>query len=85
MNLDDIKIIAYNRTAARRFGYWVRIRDYRQTSGKRAKRGLIKFLEDSLGPLGERWQYARYENGMYEIKFDDERDLLIFLLKAKGS
>jgi hypothetical protein len=85
MNLDDIKIIAYNHTSARRFGYWVRIRDYRSVTGKKAKKSLVKFLEDSLGPLGQRWQYTRYENGMYEIKFDNEHDLLIFLLKAKGS
>lgn len=85
MTLDDIKIIAYNQTSARRFGYWVRIRDYRQVSGKYARKTFIKFLEQSIGPLGERWNYTRYENGMYEIKFDDERDLLIFLLKAKGS
>ena len=85
MTLDDIKIISYNHTSARRFGYWVRIRDYRQVSGKYARKTLIKFLEASLGPLGERWHYANYDNGIYEIKFNNEQDLLIFLLKAKGS
>lgn len=83
MTLDDIKIISYNRTSAKRFGYWVRIRDYRSINGKPARKSLIKFLEHSLGPLGNRWHYSRYENGIYEIKFDDERDLLFFLLKAK--
>lgn len=85
MTLDDIKIISYNQTTAKRFGYWVRIRDYRPVKGRSARQSLIRFLESSLGPLGEKWQYTRYENGMYEIKFNDERDLLIFLLKAKGS
>lgn len=85
MTLDDIKLISYNRTSARRFGYWVRIKDYRQLKGKAAKKDLINFLESSLGPLGEKWHYSKYNDGTYEIKFDNEHDLLIFLLKAKGT
>jgi hypothetical protein len=83
MTLDDIKIISYNRTTAKRFGYWVRIKDYRKLDNRMARKGFIRFIESSLGPLGERWQYTKYNNGTFEIKFDDERDLLIFLLKAK--
>lgn len=83
MTLDDIKIISYNQTTARRFGYWVRIKDYRKLEGRAARKGFIRFLESSLGPLGERWHYTKYSNSTYEIKFDDERDLLIFLLKAR--
>ena len=83
MTLNDIKIISYNQTTAKRFGYWVRIKDYRKLEGRAARKGFIKFLESSLGPLGERWQYTRYTNGNYEIKFNDERDLLIFLLRAQ--
>ncbi len=83
MTLDDIKMINYNRTTAKRFGYWVRIKDYSKLEGRAARISLIKFLESSLGPLGERWQYTKYGSGMYEIKFNHEHDLLIFLLKAQ--
>jgi hypothetical protein len=48
-----------------------------------ARLGLIRFLESSIGPLGERWQYTKYSSDLYEIKFNDEHDLLIFLLKAQ--
>jgi hypothetical protein len=83
MTLEDIKIVSYNRTTAKRFGYWVRIKDYRRLNGRMARLGLIRFLESTIGPLGERWQYTKYSSDLYEIKFNDEHDLLIFLLKAQ--
>lgn len=83
MTLDDIKIISYSNTASKRFSYWVRIRDYRQVDGRYARKSLIKFLESGIGPLGVNWQYSKYDSGLYEIKFNNESDLLIFLLKAK--
>lgn len=82
MSLDDIRIIACTQTSAKRFGYWVRIKDYRRMAGSPARRSLVKFFESSIGPIGERWHYSKYHNGLYDIKFNDQQDLLIFLLKA---
>lgn len=82
MKLEDIKIVNYRHTGARRFGYWVNIRDYRKVDGVYARKTFVKFLENTLGPLGLKWQYQRYDQGNYVIKFNDEKDLLIFLLKA---
>jgi hypothetical protein len=82
MKLEDIKILNYKHTGAKKFGYWVNIRDYRKVNGNFARKTFINFLQQTLGPLGVRWQYQRYSHGEYVIKFNDEKDLLIFLLKA---
>lgn len=83
MNIEDIKIVRYVHTQTKKFNFWVEIKDYSKAHGKTARKNLIKFFEQGLGPLGEKWQYACYDPGSFVIKFDNEKDLLLFLLKAQ--
>lgn len=84
MKLNEFRIVSYKNVGTRKFGFWVLIRDRGKLEGKAARRSLIKFIEASLGPLGNRWQYEKNQREII-LKFNDERDLLIFLLKAKDS
>ncbi len=83
MTFDDVKLIKHRSTGARRFGYWVQIRDRRhisESTGVKGRKKMLKFFEQSLGPLGEKWQYQRYDSE-YILKLNDERDLLFLLLR----
>lgn len=83
MNLNDLKILDYANTSCKRFNYWVKIKDYRKIDGQKARKSLIKFFESSIGPLGKTWNYHKLDYGIYLIKFNSEKDLLFFLLKAQ--
>lgn len=86
MTFDDIKLIKHQSTGAKRFGYWVHFRDqrpYSLSSGIHGKKTIKKFLETSLGPMGLKWQYQRFNQSDYFIKLDDERDLLFLVLRFK--
>ena len=86
MNSDNIKIVNYYSLNTTRFGHWVRINDYRygkDSEGRKGRKNFIKFLETFFGPIGQRWQYQKEDNHRYLIKFDQEKDLLFFLLKIK--
>jgi hypothetical protein len=85
MNLEDIRVIKYHSNLSKRFGHWVFILDRRpqyQSLGKKGKKSLIDYFESLFGTLGVRWQYSKSDYG-FIIKLNDERDLLIFLLKFK--
>jgi hypothetical protein len=87
MNQEDIKVIEYTNLNTKRFQYWLTFFDCRagnQTSGKKGKKTLIKYLESLFGPLGQRWHFQRQSEQVYTVKLDQERDLLIFLLKFKS-
>ena len=86
MNQEDIRVIKYTDLGTKRFQYWLTLLDCRsgnQTSGKNGKRTLIKYLESLFGPLGQRWHFQRQNEQTYTVKLDQEKDLLIFLLKFK--
>ena len=86
MNSDHIKVINYYSTKTKRFAHWVRIHDYRPSgskSGRRGKKDFINFVSGLFGLLGERWTYQKESDHSILLKFDQERDLLIFLLKFK--
>ena len=85
MNLEDIRVIKYHSNLSKRFGHWVFILDRRpqyQSLGKKGKKSLVGYFESLFGTLGVRWQYSKSDYG-FIIKLNDERDLLIFLLKFK--
>jgi hypothetical protein len=50
-------------------------------SGKKARKSFIKEIETLFGPLGVRWQFQADEKSIYIIKLNDEKDVLLFLLK----
>lgn len=83
MNQNDIKLIKFGNTGTRRFGYWIHFRDRRKLEGRRARKDLIEFFSSCFGNLGTGWQYAKYSSDEYVIKVEDEKCLMIFLLKLK--
>jgi hypothetical protein len=83
MTFDDITIFHHKRVDTGRFGYWVFIRVKSSKTGQAARKSLLSFFEQSLGPLSGRWQYQKHNTADYIIKLDDERDLLLLLLKRK--
>lgn len=83
MTLDDVKLVKHKNTGARRFGYWVQFRDRRQdkeSNGIRGKKNMLNFFAQTLGPLGYKWQYQKFDKE-YIIKLNDERDFLFLLLR----
>jgi hypothetical protein len=85
MNPDDFRIIKYHANLSRNFGYWVFVSDrrpQRESDGKRGRKRFIAYFESLFGPLGSRWNYSRDFHG-FIIKLNDEKDLLLFLLKFK--
>jgi hypothetical protein len=86
MNFDDVKLVNHRSTGARRFGYWVQIRDRRpvkDAAGVRGRKNILNFFSQSLGPLGGKWQYQKIDTE-YILKLNDERDLLFLLLRLEG-
>lgn len=86
MTFDDVKLVKHRSTGARRFGYWVQFRDRRplaESCGIRGRKIMLKFFEQSLGPLGGKWQYQKH-NQEYIIKLNDEKDLLFLLLRFEN-
>lgn len=87
MTQDDIKVIKYHRGISRRYGHWILFQDKRpnnETIGSRGRKDLIRYLESVFGPLGVKWNYEKAHDFVYILKLDDEKDLLIFLLKYKS-
>lgn len=83
MTFDDIKLVKYKFTGARRFGYWVQLRDRRSPAdsvGYRGRKKILDFFSNSLGPIGGKWHYQHTDQG-YILKLNDERDLLFLLLR----
>lgn len=86
MTFDDVRLIKYQRTNAQRFGFWVHFRDQRpnhQAIGIAGKKSVVKFITLSLGPLGGKWQYQRFNQVDYIIKMDNEVDLLFLIMRLK--
>lgn len=86
MNFDDVKLIKHHYTGANRFGFWVHLRDRRPvalSSGRLGKKTIRKFIEQNLGPMGEKWQYEKFNTSDYFLKLNDEKDFLFFLLRLQ--
>lgn len=84
MTLNDIKIIGYKNLSVKRFGYWVEIKNYNRLEGKRGRKEILNFFESFLGPLGIKWQYMKNDDSTFVLKLNDEKDLLLLLLRAKN-
>ena len=87
MTTDDIRVIRYHRGISNRFGHWIFFQDKRPargTIGTRGRKNLIRYLESVFGPIGVKWNYEKIDQVIYILKLNDEKDLLIFLLKYKS-
>lgn len=88
MTAEDIKILGYSKFDTKRFAHWVKfidLRNHGDTIGRKGRLNLVKYLEGLFGKVGLRWQYQRDHNSVIILRFDQENDLLIFLLKFKRS
>ena len=86
MTASDIRILDYNKFTSKRFSHWVKFMDLRNhtdTVGRKGRLSLIRYLETLFGKIGLRWQYQKDHNSIIILRFDQETDLLIFLLKFK--
>jgi hypothetical protein len=83
MNQNDIRLIKFGNAGTKRFGYWIHFRDRRNLAGLKARKSLIKFFDSCFGPLGDKWQYTKTSADEYIVKVEDEKHLMIFLLKLK--
>jgi hypothetical protein len=82
MTFSDLKIGWHKDTGAQRFGYWISFIYNGPKQGKAARKSLIHFFEQTLGPMGVRWQYQKH-NYQFILKLDSDKDFLLFLLKLK--
>jgi hypothetical protein len=78
----EYQVLRYHSTKAKRFPFWLSVssQDY---CNRVARKTFIDFVEDNLGPLGERWQYQKISNTRFILKLCGEQDALLFLLKFK--
>lgn len=85
MTLDDLNLVKYKTLECRRFAHWVWLQDRSSgtTSNKHKRRTLRQFIESFIGELSGRWQYQECDNNLYIVKLDNQKDLLVFLLKFK--
>jgi len=86
MNFDDVRLVKHQQTGAKRFGFWIHLRDKRPNRlsfGKFGKKTVRIFFEQSLGPMGEKWQYEKFGSEDYFLKLDNEKDFLFFLLRLQ--
>jgi hypothetical protein len=86
MNFDEIRLISHKSVGTKRFGYWIQFRDQSNSPfryGKKARSRIIKFVEQSFGPIGQRWQYQRLGDCEYILKLNSEVDFLFLLLRFR--
>lgn len=86
MKIDDIEILDYFNVQTKGFTYWVRFRDRRNSKDSKGRKGrltFIRYLESFYGKIGDRWFYQKENDSTFIVKFNQESDLLIFLLKYK--
>jgi hypothetical protein len=85
MTLDDLNFIKYKTLDCKRFSHWVWLQDRSSgiNSKKKKRKKLRSFIESIIDKLSGRWQYQECDNNVYIIKLDNEKDLLVFLLKFK--
>lgn len=87
MTKDDIRVINYKSGVGKRYGHWVEFMDLRPDSkrlGRSGRLNFIRFLESYYGPIGDRWYYQKlHSNSGIILKFNEEQDLLFFLLRFK--
>lgn len=78
-------VLDYKSLGTRKFAHWVRIKPNRNFEGRAGRKQFITYFNSILGPLGEKWEYLREHNNFYILKFNEESNLLFFLLKYKRS
>lgn len=78
----DYRVVRYHSTKAKKYAFWLTMATTEYTN-RVARKTFIDFVENSLGPLGDRWQYQKVSNTRFILKLSGEQDALLFLLKFK--
>ena len=81
----EFTVVNYKSLGTRKFAHWVRIRPHRSFTGRQGRKEFITYFNSILGPLGTKWEYLKEHNDFYILKFNEESNLLFFLLKYKRS
>jgi hypothetical protein len=78
--IKGVRVEKYFRADAVNYNHWVVLAA--DLSVDKSKRRLfIKFVETLFGRIGERWHYQRIDFGRFILKFQNELDAVIFLMK----
>lgn len=81
----EFTVLEYKSLGTRKFAHWVKIKPNKHFLGKNGRKEFINFFSNILGPLGTKWEYLKEHNNFYILKFNEESNLLFFLLKYKRS
>jgi len=81
----EFTVLDYKPLGTRKFAHWVRIKPNKPFKGRSGRKEFITYFSGILGPLGEKWEYLKEHNNFYILKFNEESNLLFFLLKYKRS
>lgn len=81
----EFTVVNYKPLGTKRFAHWVRIKPNKSFTGRAGRKEFITYFNSILGPLGEKWEYLKEHNDFYILKFNEENNLLFFLLKYKRS
>jgi hypothetical protein len=81
---EKIRVERYVDTGSKKYRFWIFMGSPSIASvTKKEKREFIKFAENNLGPIGDKWQYQRLDFGKFILKLNSEMDAVFFLLKFK--
>jgi hypothetical protein len=78
----DYRVVRYHSTKAKKYSFWLTLSSQQYTD-RIARKTFIDFVENNLGPLGDRWQYQKVSPTRFILKLSGEQDALLFLLKFK--
>jgi hypothetical protein len=78
----DYKVVRYHSTKAKKYSFWLTVSSI-EYCDRVARKTFIDFVENNLGPIGNRWQYQKISSTRFILKLCEEQDALLFLLKFK--
>lgn len=86
MNTANIYVTKFFTTNCRRYKYWLEFRKHGNIlTTKQDRKTFIEFIQNILGPIGQKWQYQKQDFGNFILKIDSEQDALFLLLKYKSN
>ena len=78
----DYRVVRYHSTKAKKYSFWLTVSSIEHCD-RVARKTFIDFVENNLGPIGNRWQYQKISSTRFILKLCEEQDALLFLLKFK--
>lgn len=86
MSAESIRVEKFIKTNCKRYRYWLIFRKpCNSLTTKQDRKTFIDFIQNILGPIGNKWQYQKQDFGNFILKIDSEQDALFLLLKYKST